>query len=86
MIHKHYLPLRFMIVSCPESHLCEAFEEPSLASITKMLSLDGDFQAVADVPTYLRSEFSWLYDCGRHKDVTESAPRPGLPTTLSGDS
>ena len=76
MIHKHRLPLRFLIVSRPESHLLEAFEEPSLASLTEILSLYGDFQAWADVSIYLRSEFSRIYDSKRHRDIMESVPRP----------
>jgi len=70
------LPLRFPIVSCPESHICEAFEEPFLASITQMSSLYGDFQSHDDVSTYLRSEFSRIYDSKGHRDVMESVRRP----------
>jgi hypothetical protein len=76
IIHTHHLPLRFLIVSRPESHLCEAFEEPELANIAEKLSLYGDFQAHADVSMYLRSEFSRIYDSKRHRDVMESVPRP----------
>ena len=76
IIHTHRLPLRFLIVSRPESHLLEAFEEPSLASITETLSLYGNFQASVDVSIYLRSEFSRIYDSKRHRDVMESVPRP----------
>ena len=75
-IHTHHLPLRFLIVSSPESHLLEAFGGPSLASITETLSLYGDLQAEADVSTYLRSKFAKICDSKRHRDVMESVPRP----------
>jgi len=70
------LPLRFLIMSRPESHLCEAFEGPALANIAKTLSLYGDFRAHADVSMYLRSEFSRIYDSEMHRDIMESVLRP----------
>jgi len=76
MLNTQHLPLRFLIVSRPESHLCEAFEEPDLADIAERLSLYGDFQAWVDVSTYLQSEFSRIYSSKRHKDVMEFVPRP----------
>jgi len=76
IIHTHHLPLRFLIVSRPESHLCEAFEEPSLARISQTLSLYGNFQVSADVSTYLQSQFSRICDSKRHRDAMESVPRP----------
>ena len=82
IIHIHRLPLRFLIVSRPESHLCEAFEESSLASITEKLSLYDDFQSRDDVSTYLRSEFSRIYSSKRHRDVMESVPRPWPSDTV----
>jgi len=72
IIHTHRLPLRFLVGSRPESHLCEAFEKPLLADITNMCSLYGDFWARADVFMYLRSEFSRIYDSERHRDIMES--------------
>ena len=76
MINTHRLPLRFLIVSRPEAHICEAFEEPGLENITKSLSLYGDFQARDDVSMYLRSEFSRIYESRKHRDVMEFVPRP----------
>ena len=76
IIHIHRLPLRFLIVSRPESHLYEAFEGPSLAGLTQTLSLYDDFRAYNDVFAYLRSEFSRIYESKRHKDVMEFFPRP----------
>ena len=76
MVNTHHLPLRFLIVSRPEAHLCEAFEEPDLAKIATSLSLYGDFQARADVSAYLQNEFSRIYDSKRHRDVMKFVPRP----------
>ena len=76
MIHAHRLPLRFLIVSRPESHLCDAFEKPVLANIANTLSLYGNLLAHADVSVYLRSEFSRICDSERHRDIMESALRP----------
>jgi len=50
MANIHRPPLRFLIVSRPEAHLCEAFEEPDLANIAQwQLSPYGDLKAEADV-------------------------------------
>ena len=76
MINIQHLALRFLIVSRPESHLCEAFEEPALANVTEMLSLYGDFGAPDDISMYLQSEFSRIYNSKRHSDAMELIPRP----------
>ena len=76
MIKTHHLPLRFLIVSRPEAHLCEAFEEPDLANITQKLSLYGDLKAREDVSAYLQSEFSRIHNSKRHRDIMEFIPRP----------
>ena len=76
IIHTHRLPLRFLVVSRHESHLREAFEEPTLASIMREVSLYGNVRARTDVVTYLRSEFSRICDSRRHRDIMESVPRP----------
>jgi len=76
MVKTHHLPLRFVIVSRPEPHLCDAFEEPSMATITEILSLYADFRARADVYSYLRSEFSRIHNSKRHKYVMQFVPIP----------
>ena len=77
MVNPHcHLPLRFLIVSRPESHLLEAFKDPAIANIAERLSLYGDFQAHDDVFMYLRSEFSRIHDSQKHRDVMEFVPRP----------
>jgi len=76
MIHTHHLPLRFLIVSRPEPHIREAFEELDLATMTQVLSLYRDYQAPSDVDKYLRSELSRIYGAKRHRDAMQSVPRP----------
>ena len=76
MVKTHNIPLRFLIVSRPEAHICEAFEEPNLVDIAGRLSVYGGLQAEADVAKYLRSEFSRIHNAKRHKDVMEFIPRP----------
>ena len=56
-----------------ESHPMQAFEEHDLASITKVLSLYGDYGAPSDVSMYLRSEFSRIRRC---RAGMQSAPQP----------
>ena len=74
MVQTDHLPLRFLIVSRPEPHLEEAFED--MASITKVLSLYGDYQAPGDVAMYLRSEFSKIHGAKRHRAVMRFIHRP----------
>ena len=76
MVHMEHLPLRFLIVSRPESHLEEAFQERDLANITKVVSLYGDYRASRDVSMYLRSEFSRIYSAKKHRAVMQFIPRP----------
>ena len=76
MVNTHHLPLRFLIVSRPEAHLCEEFEEPYLDDIAETLSLYGDSKARDDVSTYLKSEFSRIYSSKTHRDVMQFVPRP----------
>lgn len=76
MVNTHHLPLHFLIVSHPDAHLCEAFDEPNLANIMESLSLYGDFQAEDDVFKYLQSKLSRICDSNRHRDVMEFIPRP----------
>jgi len=65
MVRTHHLPLRFLIVSRPESRLEETFEEQDLANITKVLSLYSDYWASSDVSMYLQSEFISSRTCNQ---------------------
>ena len=76
MIHVCCLPLRFLIVSRPESHIREAFEDLDLAIITQVLSLYGDDGASSDVSTFLRTEFSRIYNAKMHRDIMQFVPGP----------
>jgi hypothetical protein len=76
LVDKHRLPLRFLITSRPESHIRETFDEPVMSSVTKVLSIYGDFGARRDVLTYLRDEFRRIQDSKRHKDIMQFVPKP----------
>ena len=78
MVNTQHLPLRFIIVSRPESHLMETFKERDLWNLTNLnvLSLYGDYGALNDVSMYLRSEFSRICGAKMHRDVMRFVPRP----------
>ena len=76
LVNKRRLPLRFLILSRPESHIQEMFDEPVMSRVTKVLSIYGDFGAYLDVMTYLRDEFRRIRESKRHKDILQSVPKP----------
>ena len=76
LVDKHRLPLRFFITSRPESHIREKFDELAVSSVTKVLSIYGDFGARDDVKKYLRAEFSRIQDSKRHQDMMQFIPKP----------
>ena len=57
----HKLPLRFLIASRPEAHIREAFEQPTLRSITKRIVLDESFGPNQDIKKYLQDGFENIY-------------------------
>jgi len=76
LVDKHRLPLQFLIMSRPESHIQEKFDEPVMSSVTKVLSIYGNPGAHRDVLTYLRDEFRRIQDSKRHKDIMQFVPKP----------
>ena len=58
----HKLPLRFLIASRPEAHILEAFDRPTLRSITKRVVLDESFGPNQDIEKYLRDGFKSIYE------------------------
>ena len=76
LVDKHHLPLRFLITSRPEPHIRETFDEPTMSSVTKVVSVYGDFDARLDVLTYLRGEFRRIQASRRHKDVMRFVREP----------
>ena len=76
LVYKHRLPLRFLIMSRPESHIRETFDDPVMSNVTKVLSIYGDFGAHHDVLRYLRDEFSRIQNSKRHKSVMRFVPGP----------
>jgi len=82
IVNNYHLPLCFLIVSRPESHLLEAFKDLVLANITERFLLYGDLHAHDNVSIYLRNEFSRIYDSQRHRDIMEFVPRPWPPNDV----
>ena len=56
------ISLRFLIASLPEAHIREAFDRPTLRSITKRVVLDESFGPNQDIEKYLRDGFESIYD------------------------
>ena len=57
----HKIPLRFLVASRPEAHIREAFDRPTLRSITKRVVLDESFGPNQDIEKYLRDGFETIY-------------------------
>ncbi|KAJ6586150.1 hypothetical protein B0H19DRAFT_925298, partial [Mycena capillaripes] len=51
-------PLKFIIASRPEAHICEVMEGPSFLGIYRRFNIEQSF---ADVRTYFRSEFAKIH-------------------------
>jgi len=47
-----------------------------MSSVTKVLSIYGDFRAHRDVLTYLQGEFRRIHDSKRHEDILQSVSNP----------
>ena len=54
----HKLPLRFLIGSRPESHIRDSFDQESLYTVTRQVSLDERFDPGRDIQLYLRHGFA----------------------------
>ena len=68
------IPLRFLIASHPEAHIREAFDRPTLRSITKRIVLDDSFGPNQDIEKYLRDGFKSIYD--RNSTLMEHVVQP----------
>ena len=53
----HKLPLRFLIGSRPEPHICDSFHQESLYTVTRQVNLDERFDS-RDIQLYLRHGFA----------------------------
>ena len=54
----HQLPLRFLIGSRPESHICASFDQESLYTITHRVVLDETFNPGRDIRVFLQDGFA----------------------------
>ena len=70
----HKLPLRFLIASRSEAHIREAFDRPTLRSITKRVVLDESFGPNQDIEKYLRDGFETIHD--RNSTLMKQVVRP----------
>jgi len=55
------IPLRFLIASRPEAHIREAFDQPTLRSITQRVVLDESFGPNQDIEKYFQDGFEDIY-------------------------
>ena len=58
----HKLPLRFLIGSRPESHICDSFDKESLYTITRRVILDETFNPGRDIQVFLQDGFAKICD------------------------
>ncbi|KAF5378788.1 hypothetical protein D9615_006918 [Tricholomella constricta] len=80
-LHIHQLPLCFVVVSCPEPHIKEAFRSGNFCSgILEEQSLylhcEGSFEARRDVHAFMVKEFARVYDSEKHRDFMKSVSKP----------
>ncbi|KIM46625.1 hypothetical protein M413DRAFT_259711 [Hebeloma cylindrosporum] len=74
------LPLRFIIASRPEAHIREAFDQPTLRSITKRVVLDESFGPNRDIEVYLRDGFESIYR--KNSRLMEQVVKPWPETRI----
>jgi hypothetical protein len=70
------VPLRFLIVSRPESQLREAFHDPALRQLTLEIPLYGDYRSREEVRDYLQYEFSRICDSPKHLTTLQNMSKP----------
>jgi len=70
----HKLPLSFLIVSRPEAHIREAFDQPTLRSITQRIVLDESLDPNQGIEKYLRDGFEGIYI--RNRRLMEQVVQP----------
>ncbi|KAJ7210049.1 hypothetical protein GGX14DRAFT_534821 [Mycena pura] len=63
-IRSQQLPMRLLISSRPEPHICEVLETEEALAICRHFGLSADDRANEDIRTYLRDQFSRIHsDC-----------------------
>ena len=72
----HKLPLRFLIGSRPESHICASFDRESLYTITHRVVLDETFKPGRDIRVFLQDGFAKI--CAENSIMSRvEQPWPG---------
>ncbi|KAF8069894.1 hypothetical protein FPV67DRAFT_1753579 [Lyophyllum atratum] len=69
------LPLRILVVSRPEPHIEHFFHNIDMCNF-RVLSMYGDYQAAADIYSFLKDEFDRIHDMERHSAVMASISKP----------
>jgi hypothetical protein len=62
----------FLILSRPEAHIHEAFDEPEVKVRMQVLPLYEDYRARRDVESYLRAEFGRIRESPKHRTIMSS--------------
>ncbi|KAJ7206397.1 hypothetical protein GGX14DRAFT_367279, partial [Mycena pura] len=76
-IQAGHLPLRLLVASRPETHLCKIFDAASTSVICSCKCLNADATAYNDIRTYLRDEFSRISSEFLAQGVALGASWPG---------
>ncbi|RDB16298.1 hypothetical protein Hypma_003084 [Hypsizygus marmoreus] len=74
LVFTHELPLSFLIVSRPEPHITTAFTRS--IGIRAMVSLYGEWSAVADIQFYLKKGFEDIRNSDKHACIMSSVSKP----------
>ena len=75
----HTIPLRFLIGSRPESHICARFDQESLYTLTRRVVLDETFDPGRDIQVFLRDGFAKI--CAKNpilSHVEQPWPEEGI--------
>ncbi|KAJ7719198.1 hypothetical protein B0H16DRAFT_1260967, partial [Mycena metata] len=60
-IRDHQLPIRILIASRPEPHICEVLKTTEMFSICRLVELSANKEAYEDIRTYLHAKFSKIH-------------------------
>ncbi|KAJ7478115.1 hypothetical protein FB451DRAFT_181805 [Mycena latifolia] len=77
VIHNHHLPIRLLIASRPEPHICEILEREVTSAICRHYLLSVDNSARQDIRIYFQDEFCRIYTEYTARGINLG---PGWPT------
>jgi NACHT domain len=82
-VNFYHLPLRFLIASRPEPHICQTFDSDNVRNMCYPISLDSKFEPVSDVRVFLRKEFDRIYE--KHSRILMASIRAPWPSNAIVD-